>query len=390
MSSRSAKRKDYFVDSATPEEGVVPATGASRRRSWIEQLGSQLVDEALLAPEPLDCLNRVTRSLHRHFDLVLCGLFLVGDRGLQQDTLSGPSFWSHDVGKRWSLDRGLVGRCFRTGEPVFVPDVRRDPDYVLADPAVGAEFLIPLRFDGRVLGVLNLEARGRKVFTASARRQLLELAERIGGFIHLAHLSHRLSATTAALEAANRRLASSTRRLRQLATRDELTGIANRRHFERFFEQSLARLERSGDPVSLLLLDVDHFKSYNDRLGHHAGDRALRRVAQALRKALPRRTDLLARYGGEEFAVVLGRTSPSDALVVAERLRLTVEALGLPHEASPHGLLTISLGLAGATQPVTRDLLVQAADRALYAAKKAGRNRLRSRAAKRRLVPAGD
>ncbi|MFC6616932.1 diguanylate cyclase [Deinococcus radiophilus] len=123
------------------------------------------------------------------------------------------------------------------------------------------------------------------------------------------------------------------------------------------------------------MIDIDHFKAYNDHYGHPAGDVCLREVAQALQGALRRSGDMLTRYGGEEFALLLPDTGLAGTQMVAERLRRAVLDLSLPHQAHPLGQVTISLG-AASLHGVTGSELVQAADGALYAAKRAGRNRV--------------
>jgi diguanylate cyclase (GGDEF)-like protein len=343
-------------------------------REWLERLGNDLVADALTAAEPLECLERVTRALHRHFGLVVCGLFLMGENGeLEHRTHVGPSSTGVRAGHRWDYQRRIVARCLRAGEPLFVPDVRADADFVRTDAAVRCGFVIPLRFKDATLGVLNLEAAHARVFSAPVRARLLKLADRVAGVIHLADMAHRLHETTRALAAANKRLTATARKLRRLATRDALTKLANRRQFEDSITQALARQRRTGEDVALLMIDVDRFKDYNDRYGHHRGDRALARLARALKSALRRETDFVARYGGEEFAVIVC-CDASGATVVADRLCAAVRTANIRHEGSAVGAMTISVGVAGAGPRVTRDSLVQRADRALYVAKRGGRN----------------
>ncbi|MGH8855893.1 MAG: sensor domain-containing diguanylate cyclase [Telluria sp.] len=179
---------------------------------------------------------------------------------------------------------------------------------------------------------------------------------------------------------AKERLQARNRELTVLATNDGLTGIANRRHFEDILPLELNRSKRTGAPLSLVLLDVDFFKKYNDRYGHVAGDECLRQVASTLCAGLARPTDLVARYGGEEFAIILPSTGQVGARYVAERLRLAVMDLAIVHADSPSGIATISAGActfhAAAGEDGEQEAFVRRADALLYRAKSTGRNRV--------------
>ncbi len=162
------------------------------------------------------------------------------------------------------------------------------------------------------------------------------------------------------------------RRLTQLAATDGLTGLTNRRTFDGFLRREYEACEE----ISVLLFDIDNFKGYNDTYGHQAGDRCLRAVAKAIGNATDNTSGLSARYGGEEFAVVLPNSSEDHALKVAEAIRLTVRALGIPNTASSRGYITISAGVAAKTRStIDEAALVGEADTALYEAKRLGRNR---------------
>jgi two-component system cell cycle response regulator len=168
--------------------------------------------------------------------------------------------------------------------------------------------------------------------------------------------------------------------LQRAAMIDPLTKIANRRHFDAFLEKEWQRALRSGAALSLVVLDVDHFKLYNDALGHAAGDACLQQVAQAIGAHAARVTDLAARYGGEEFVLLLADTELEPASALAERIRAAIESLDLPHPKSPTAAcITVSIGVA-AIQPCPQDTiecLFVAADRAMYVAKERGRNQVR-------------
>ena len=177
---------------------------------------------------------------------------------------------------------------------------------------------------------------------------------------------------------AEEELESKAANLADIAMRDALTGLANRRGFDERLKEEWSRAERGGDPLSLLMIDVDLFKSFNDALGHVAGDEALRRVANCISTHMLRPGDFGARYGGEEFALILRNTGSRGAYHVAEVLRNAIEGLKIPHPKGLNGHVTISLGLATVPDLPGIDLVqfVKAADAALYEAKRLGRNRV--------------
>ncbi|HJU99120.1 MAG TPA: diguanylate cyclase [Burkholderiaceae bacterium] len=169
--------------------------------------------------------------------------------------------------------------------------------------------------------------------------------------------------------------------LQRAAMVDPLTMIANRRHFDAFLEKEWQRALRSGVPLSLVVLDVDHFKLYNDTLGHPAGDACLQQVAQAIASHALRPTDLAARYGGEEFVLLFAETDADSAYLLAESIRAHVESLQLPHPRSPTSpWITVSIGVSTILphQLDSTESLFVAADRAMYVAKESGRNQVQA------------
>lgn len=191
-------------------------------------------------------------------------------------------------------------------------------------------------------------------------------------------LSLFIAGLAVALRRELRRRAEAERTLTVIAATDALTGLANRRRFDEVADAEWRRGIRQNTPVSLIMLDCDHFKAFNDAYGHIEGDAALVRVARAIGKAIGRPGDLAARIGGEEFAVLLPDTAAEGALVVAERIREMIKQENIPHAASPVSAITVSAGIAsrvpGLAEPVTE--LIREADTALYEAKAKGRNRV--------------
>ncbi len=178
------------------------------------------------------------------------------------------------------------------------------------------------------------------------------------------------------LVARTERLERAEATLRALSATDPLTSLHNRRAFDERLGRELARASRLGGELALLIVDVDHFKDFNDRYGHPAGDRALVEVAACMAAALPCAGDFIARLGGEEFAVLLPGSGMDDATTVADTLRREVEALRIPHATSTTAAhVTVSIGVCAASGAGVRlDALMEEADSALYRAKRRGRN----------------
>jgi len=206
----------------------------------------------------------------------------------------------------------------------------------------------------------------------------IELLARVRSALRLKEEMDHRKAREGELLILNERLGEANRELERLAITDGLTSLANRRYFNQFLANEWRRAVRQQAPFSILMIDIDHFKPYNDNYGHLAGDICLQKVALALQAVVHRPGDLLARYGGEEFVVVLPDTDADGALALAQACHDQVTALKLAHKASSLGAcVTISIGVAtrragpqgSAAQVVAR------ADEALYQAKSAGRNR---------------
>jgi len=200
----------------------------------------------------------------------------------------------------------------------------------------------------------------------------VELLARVGAALRLKHEIDRREKIQKELEAANNRL-------KQISLTDGLTGLANRRHFDQVLQGEWSRALRNSTPLSLILVDVDHFKRFNDTYGHQEGDSCLTDVAEALGECANRSTDLVARYGGEEFALILPDTDSAGACAVGERLLTNVTARAIPHGASSVGpIVSVSAGIASLVprEGLPASALIAAADEALYQAKEAGRGRV--------------
>jgi diguanylate cyclase (GGDEF)-like protein len=261
------------------------------------------------------------------------------------------------------LGEGIAGRVARNGFPLLVTDIEKDGrTAILNRPRFRTKsFLsVPLKLKGQTVGVLNLaDKESGAAFSEADLELLTAFAD------HAAAMLER----TAALER--------TSLLEELAVTDPLTGLYNRRFLERRLDEELNRSRRQKLAFSVILIDLDHFKLFNDRGGHLAGDQALKRAADLLR-ASAREMDIVARYGGEEFCIVLPATSKKESILVAERIRRAIEREPFPHEAElPEGRLTASLGVAAFPEDGSdAAALLGAADLALYQAKGDGRNRI--------------
>jgi diguanylate cyclase (GGDEF)-like protein len=247
---------------------------------------------------------------------------------------------------------GIAGHVVATGQPLLVPDVEQDPRFRRRNHEryyTNSCVSVPLVFQGKVRGVINVNnKRSQEEFAASD----LRLLEAIAGH--------------AAVALANARRFEE---MEERAQRDALTNLANHGFFWSTIEAEVKRAQRHDRQLALIMADVDHFKAYNDRLGHRQGDSALVAVADVIARSC-RAHDHPARYGGEEFAVVLPETPLEGAVVFAEKIRQAVESLD---ECG----LTLSIGVACLDQSDgSASNLVETADAELYRAKAAGRNRV--------------
>lgn len=265
---------------------------------------------------------------------------------------------------------------------LVVEDATRDDRFadnplVVGEPGIRFYAGAPLLArEGLPLGTLCVIDRQPRRLGEGEKHILKDLAlmaaEELELHRDLARLQHRKQQ----LEQSEFSLRGAVRRLESLASTDPLTGIANRRAFDVNLAREMRRGARRRTPVSLLMFDLDHFKGFNDRFGHPAGDRCLAAVAGVLHEAQRRPSDLAARFGGEEFVLLLPETGADGAWQVADALRRRIASLAIEHPASAHGVVTASVGIATAVPAVGESPtgLVRAVDGALYAAKSRGRN----------------
>ncbi|GAB4209668.1 MAG: hypothetical protein OHK0013_29340 [Sandaracinaceae bacterium] len=304
-------------------------------------------------------LDRLTARLGPALELRELAVLLKGDDG----RFSIRACWGFPdpaavLGRTLAPGEGLTSSATTTGRAVVVEDVSTSPDYLAfwgEVPRTGSFMSVPIRARDEVIGAIALTRPPDDPLTDLEVRFLSALADQIALSIHNAQLF---------------------RKLEELSTHDELTKLPNRRYLNERLEREMAEARRYGHPLSLLMIDVDHFKKLNDRAGHPVGDEALREVGARIRGAL-REVDTVARWGGEEFVVLLSRAGEAQAAEVAEKLRRVVADIDTPwSREQPFGHLSVSIGIAELREGDDAASLVQRADRAVYVAKREGRNRV--------------
>ncbi|HUR13530.1 MAG TPA: GGDEF domain-containing protein [Mycobacteriales bacterium] len=334
----------WIVAGTTATLAVLHRRELRRRRHDLDAL-TLLTERVERAAQPAAVAQLLLDAVVSTYGLRRGVVLTVSDGGLQ---LLATSEQQRDVPRTGESPHVELAHTAQTTLLVRAPDVAQDPWLAALLPGAGPLIVVPLLAETRPLGALVVEGGGR----APAQRRLVGGLER--------------SAAYGALALRNAALMESVQRL---ASTDGLTKIANRRAFEGTLERELSRATRAAEYVSLVLIDLDHFKALNDSLGHQAGDEVLRNAAAALACEC-REFDTAARYGGEEFAVILPGCGPDQAYDIAERLRLAVG------RAPSRTTVTASAGVA--TFPAhagDTDSLVRAADEALYSAKRGGRDR---------------
>jgi diguanylate cyclase (GGDEF)-like protein len=230
--------------------------------------------------------------------------------------------------------------------------------------------------DGCALGTLCVMDAAPRSLGIDDRRLLQDLAAMVVDAMELHRSRRQLARKNTELDRANNNLRVVSQQLEAVTAIDGLTGIANRRALDQQIDREMRRAARKRAPVSLLLVDADNLRKYNEQYGHQAGDKCLQAIAGALRAVLHRPADFAARYGGEEFAVLLPDTDAMGALQMAEIVREEIEALRIPHATNANGIVTVSVGACSIVPDIGEGpaALTAPADEALYRAKEQGRN----------------
>jgi len=327
------------MSATKPKILVVDDSRLSREtlRGALEERGYHDVEVAGSAKEAFEKLGigmGVKRQAEDGFDLVLLDFIMPDMDGMRACKLIKTVEHLKDV-------------------PVIVITGRTDSQSLKAAFDAGA-----MDFLHKPLNMVELAARVKSALTLKA-----EIDRRRGRERELMDMTRRLSAAN--------------RELRRISSLDGLTGLANRRFFDKALDSEWRRARRMGHSLAVMMIDIDHFKKYNDHYGHLAGDDCLKKVAGVLEAGLQRAGDMVARYGGEEFVALMPATDTAQALELAQEMGRRVEEEAISHQASPVApVITVSLGVAAVVPQAdgAPAQLVEAADQALYRSKEAGRN----------------
>lgn len=346
------------------EEKTTIITETNRR---LEQLVKDLsllydIGQSVNAMVDLDQLYaNITVTLHRYLKIEEFAIMMF-DEQKEELMVRAASGFADDatvLKARFRKGEGISGLVAETGRKMYIRDTSREKRFLHYKGerlTRSRSFLsLPLVVKAEVLGVINFGRGEVGAFSATDVKMLSLVAHQV------------------ALAVANARLYTKTR---ELSVKDDLTGVYNRRHFQQMLQMEWKRAVRFGRELSVIMLDVDHFKNYNDTHGHLKGDDVLRHLGKLLLKNL-REVDTVARFGGEEFVLLLPDTDKHGAIAVAEKVRKLVEAHRFEEHATNGPMITISAGLSTFPDDVGEmEDLVDDADIALYRAKEAGRNRV--------------
>jgi len=312
------------------------------------------VTQAITITDDVDeLLQSIVNEIHTTLSVTSVTILLAEPDGIEMKVHAVAGDYSNEIAElKLRIGKGATGVAVMEGLTQYLPDVTRDERYVPVDPNIRCELAVPLVNKGSVVGVLNLESTSLNAFSEEDRHVVEIVAAQIAQILAKALLYDELAT---------------------MAVTDGLTGLFNHRQFFTRLEAEFKRADRYTYPLSLIMIDIDFFKNFNDTYGHMQGDKVLNSIASIITQTM-RETDVVARYGGEEFAVILPLCHESTAMEVAERLRASIESanLGGDRESPP---LTISVGVCSAPKDAsTYEELVKRADDAMYHSKRMGRN----------------
>jgi len=319
---------------------------------------SQTVNSSLSLDEILRSITNVVGKTMGYKEFVVLLIDEEGE-GLTVQATFGMPRSARLEGMRFTFGEGVSGMVAQTGKRILIRDTSKDERYLHykgQKPEDGSFLSIPGKSRGKVQGVFNFFRPQIDGFSVPEMRLLTTVANQAAAAVEKARLFEKVQ---------------------RLSVLDDLTQLWNRRHFLEVLEKEWKRAERFNHELALLMIDIDHFKHYNDRNGHQMGDEVLKGLAPIFRDSV-REIDTVGRFGGEEFLVILPRTSKDGAEVVAEKIRKEVEAHNFPlGEHQPEGKLTVSIGCSCYPEDGENpDQLIHTADLALYRAKNQGRNRV--------------
>lgn len=285
-------------------------------------------------------------------------------------------------------ENSLAAYCIRKKQDVVINEVSLELDLYVKDSikvneeigVIESIIYTPLYVENEIIGVLTVQSPFKNVYTESKKELLKTSASYLSIALNNSKKSQELKLEIKRREEIELELILANKQLSQLSTLDGLTGVANRRKFDESMDLKWTYACDNVKPISLIIIDIDYFKEYNDYYGHLKGDECIKCVANILKKNLRRKGDLLARYGGDEFVIILPETDEKSAYIVSEKLRLNVEISKIAHEKSEiSNWVTISMGLCTFRPSCDKDGLekfINRADEALYEAKKRGKNRI--------------
>lgn len=337
-----------------------------RRRALQLEVINAIAQQTTAVLDLNELLSRVCVLVQQAFQVSHVSILLKDQEDVVLRAQHGTLTPTIAEGGRLSSTQGLCGQALQSRKTITENDVTKSPGYVGFYREAASRMCIPLISFGQILGVLVLDSDQKSAFSPSDSQPLESVADICATAIQNAYYVERV---------------------RQLAYLDGLTGIFNRRYFEQRIEEELERGLRFGTGLAVIMIDIDQFKRINDEFGHLLGDEVLRQVSSIFHHEL-RKIDISCRYGGEEFAILLSQVNSTEALIVAEKLRVLVEGWQFPGVPRT---VTISAGIASfGEHGTTRDELVKEADAALYVAKQAGRNRVHKAADRKSAAAAGN